>query len=95
MFTGYEQISEKIAGFHRNWPGCRLVLAAGVNIFLNSARIGGVIVGPDDAVRARATRSSSWQGTTASTASSHSGTPFSRFRLLGRATLQHRPPTWP
>ena len=27
VFAGYEQISEKIAGFHQNWPGCRLVLS--------------------------------------------------------------------
>ena len=53
VFAGYEQISEKIVGFHRNWPGCRLVLDTGLNIFLNSARIGGVIMGPDEAVRAR------------------------------------------
>lgn len=53
VFAGYEQISEKIVGFHRNWPGCRLVLDTGLNIFLNSARIGGAIVGPDEAVRAR------------------------------------------
>lgn len=53
VFAGYEQISEKIVGFHRNWPGCRLVLDTGLNIFLNSARIGGAIVGPDEVVRAR------------------------------------------
>ncbi len=53
VFAGYEQISEKIAGFHQNWPGCRLVLASGLNIFLNSARLCGAIVGPDGEVRAR------------------------------------------
>jgi hypothetical protein len=53
VFAGYEQISGKIEGFHQNWPGCRLVLATGLNVFLNSARIGGVILGPDGAVRAR------------------------------------------
>lgn len=53
VFAGYDQISEKIDGFHSNWPGCRLLLATGLNIFLNSARIGGVIAGPDGAVRAR------------------------------------------
>ena len=53
VFAGYEQISEKIKGFHKNWPGCQLVLDTGLNIFLNSARIGGAIVGPDGAVRAR------------------------------------------
>ena len=53
VFAGHEQISEKIAGFHQNWPGCRLVIATGLNVFLNSARIGGAIVGIDGAVRAR------------------------------------------
>ena len=53
VFAGCDQISEKISGFHRNWRGCRLVLDMGLNMFLNSARIGGVIVGPNDAVRAR------------------------------------------
>jgi hypothetical protein len=53
VFAGYEEISEKIDGFHTHWPGCRLLLATGLNIFLNSARIGGVIVGPDRAVRAQ------------------------------------------
>jgi len=53
VFAGYAEISEKISGFHKNWPGCRLLLDTGLNIFLNSARIGGAIVGPDGAVRAR------------------------------------------
>ena len=53
VFAGYEQISEKISGFHRSWPGCRLVLDTGLNIFLNSARIGGAIVGLNGAARAR------------------------------------------
>jgi len=53
VFAGYEQISQKIAGFHQNWPGCRLVLATGLNIFLNSARLGGDIVGSDGVVRAQ------------------------------------------
>ena len=53
VFAGYAQISEKISGFHSNWPGCRLVLDTGLNIFLNSARIGGAIVGPDGAARAQ------------------------------------------
>jgi hypothetical protein len=53
VFAGYAQIAEKIAGFHVNWPGCRLVLDTGLNIFLNSARIGGAIVDLDGAARAR------------------------------------------
>lgn len=52
VFAGYDEISEKIAGFHRNWPQCRLVLATGLNTFLNAARFGGAIVGPDGAVLA-------------------------------------------
>ena len=52
VFAGHQQISEKIAGFHKNWPGCRLVLDTGLNIFLNSARVGGAIVGPNGEVRA-------------------------------------------
>ena len=53
VFAGYDEISEKILGFHKNWPGCRLLLDAGLNVFLNSARIGGAIVGSDGSVRAR------------------------------------------
>lgn len=53
VFAGYQQISEKIFGFHQNSPGCRLVLATGLNIFLNSARIGGAILGPRGEIRAR------------------------------------------
>ena len=53
VFSGYAQVSEKISGFHRNSPGCRLVLDTGLNIFLNSARIGSAIVGLDGAARAR------------------------------------------
>ena len=45
-------ISEKIDGFHKNWPACRLVLATGLNSFANAARFGNAIVGPDDSVRA-------------------------------------------
>ena len=39
-FTGYEAISGKIAAFHRNWPGCRLVLASGPTTFADFARFG-------------------------------------------------------
>ena len=53
VFAGYEQISEKIGGFHNNWPGCRLVLPSGLNIFLNVARLGGAIVGSDGRVLAQ------------------------------------------
>jgi hypothetical protein len=52
VFAGYSAISEKIAGFHKNWPGCRLVLATGINTFGNVARFGGAIVGSDGSVSA-------------------------------------------
>ncbi len=52
VFAGYGEISDKIEGFHRNWPGCRLVITAGPNTFLDAARFGGAIVGPDGAVLA-------------------------------------------
>jgi len=47
VFAGYADISVKIDGFHKNWPGCRLVLASGLNTFRNVARFAGAIVGPD------------------------------------------------
>lgn len=52
VFAGYEQISEKIEGFHQNWPQCRLVLTTGLNVFQNVARFGTAIIGPDGAVLA-------------------------------------------
>ena len=52
VFAGYAEISEKIEGFHRNWPGCRLVLATGLNSFQNAARFGKAIVGADGTVLA-------------------------------------------
>jgi hypothetical protein len=52
VFAGYAAISEKIAGFHNNWPGCRLVLASGLNTFGNVARLGGAIVSSDGSVLA-------------------------------------------
>ncbi len=52
VFAGYADISEKIAGFHNNWPGCRLVLASGLNTFGNVARLGGAIVSSDGSVLA-------------------------------------------
>jgi hypothetical protein len=53
VFAGYAEISEKIEGFHKNWPGCRLVLTSGLNIFGNVARTGGAIVGADGSVLAK------------------------------------------
>ena len=52
VFAAYAAISEKIAGFHQNWPGCRLVLASGLNTFGNAARFGKAIVNPDGSVAA-------------------------------------------
>jgi len=52
VFAGYQEISEKIEMFHKNWPGCRLVLATGLNTFLNAARLGCAIIGPDGGVLA-------------------------------------------
>ena len=44
VYAGYSEISEKIEGFHKNWPGCRLVITAGPNTFQNAARFGCAIV---------------------------------------------------
>lgn len=52
VFAGYAEISEKIEGFHKNWPNCRLVVTAGPNTFLNAARFGSAIVGADGEVKA-------------------------------------------
>ena len=52
IFAGYAAISEKIAGFHKNWPGCRLVLASGINTFRNVGRFADAIIGPDGSVAA-------------------------------------------
>jgi hypothetical protein len=52
VFAGCAQISEKIDGFQKNWPECRLVLASGLNTFLDCARLGQAIVDRNSAVRA-------------------------------------------
>lgn len=52
VFAGYREISEKITGFRENWPECRLVLATGLNTFLNAARFGSSIVDRRGAVMA-------------------------------------------
>ena len=44
VFTGYSEISDKIEGFHKNWPGCRLVITTGPNSFRNAARFGNAII---------------------------------------------------
>jgi hypothetical protein len=51
LFKGYEAISEKIEGFHSRIPGARLVLASGLNIFLNVARFKVAIVNADGSTR--------------------------------------------
>ena len=53
VFVGYAAISEKIAGFHINFPDCRLVLASGLFAFENIVRFGIAIVGADGSVVAR------------------------------------------
>ena len=52
-FTGYDAISEKISAFHRNWPGCRLVLASGLVTFADFVRFGVAFLGPEGTVVAR------------------------------------------
>lgn len=52
VFAGYAEISEKIEGFHKNWPGCRLVLASGINSFNSACRFAGAIVAADGQVLA-------------------------------------------
>lgn len=53
LFAGGAAISGKIAAFHRNWPGCRLVLASGITTFDRYVRLGSAIVRDDGAVLAR------------------------------------------
>jgi len=53
MFVGRAAISEKIAAFHVNWPGSRLVLASGIVTFDNVVRLGNALVWPDGSVRSR------------------------------------------
>src|SRR5436190_2926514 len=52
LFVGHSEISEKIDGFHINWPSCRLAITTGFNTFMNSAHHGVAILGPDGVVRA-------------------------------------------
>ena len=53
VFVGYAAISEKIAGFHGNFPDCRLVLASGLFTFEKIVRFGNAIVRSDGSVVAR------------------------------------------
>ena len=52
VFAGYSEISQKIEGFHKNWPGCRLVITSGPNTFQNAARFGCALVGADGTILA-------------------------------------------
>lgn len=52
VFVGYAEISEKIDGFQKNWPDCRLVLAGGIICFGNAAHFAKAIVGADGAILA-------------------------------------------
>jgi hypothetical protein len=53
VYAGYVPISEKIAGFHINFPDCRLVLASGLMTFDNIVRSANAIVRRDGSVVAR------------------------------------------
>ena len=52
VFAGYAEISEKIEGFQRNWPDCRLVLASGVVCFNNAGHFAKAIVASSGSVLA-------------------------------------------
>ena len=52
LFAGHAHIAQKIEGFQRNWPGCRLVMASGVDVFHDTARFGCAIVAADGAPKA-------------------------------------------
>jgi hypothetical protein len=53
IYAGHVAISEKIAGFHANFPDCRLVLASGLMTFDNIVRSANAIVRRDGSVVAR------------------------------------------
>jgi hypothetical protein len=53
VYTGHAAISEKITGFHTNFPDCRLVLASGLMTFDNIVRSANAIVRRDGSVVAR------------------------------------------
>ena len=52
IFAGYAEISEKIEGFHKNWPNCRLVVASGIVCFSNAGHFAKAIVGADGSILA-------------------------------------------
>ncbi|MEJ6022217.1 nuclear transport factor 2 family protein [Ramlibacter sp. PS4R-6] len=53
VYAGYVAISGKIAGFHRNYPDCRFVLASGLMTFENIVRSANAIVRRDGSVVVR------------------------------------------
>ena len=52
IFAGYAEISEKIEGFHKNWPNCRLVVASGIACFSNAGHFAKAIVSADGSILA-------------------------------------------
>ena len=52
VFTGYAEISEKIDGFQKKWPGCRLVITSGIVCFRNAGHLGMTMVNADGSVLA-------------------------------------------
>ena len=52
IFAGYAEISEKIEGFHKNWPNCRLVVASGMVCFGNAGHFAMAIVSADGSILA-------------------------------------------
>ena len=52
VFAWYAEISEKIDGFHKNWPDCRLALARGILSFGNAGHFAMAMVSADESIRA-------------------------------------------
>ena len=52
VFAGYAEISEKIDGFQKNWPDCRLALASGILCFSNAGHFAMAVVGADESILA-------------------------------------------
>ena len=52
VFTGYAEISEKIEGFQKNWPDCRLVLSSGVIFFGNAGHFAKALINSSGSVLA-------------------------------------------
>jgi len=91
VFRGYAEISEKIDGFHKNWPGCRLVLASGLNSFHMAARFGNAIVNAGALSWPAVTPSWSSGMMVAFVESFPSGRLYRLFRNLGQRTWLWQP----